>query len=217
MHLFPYASPPPPSLPCPPRQQKATFPLSFPTPSTTTVLTSPEGASRPAGQWGTARPVTVRGLRPNPESSAFRALLPAREFTSPLSSSRFASPCADGPGRSRRRPPRGRAGPSLAEQGERGVAWRPAGLGQAPAAAGSYSLVERPVNGAVLREASRGVVGWAVGAASCLGSSPPSSCVRVSASLKATLRRKLVNKLCGKASFCLQVVVKFSSFLSVTK
>lgn len=55
------------------------------------------------------------------------------------------------------------------------------------------------------------------GAASCLDSGPPSSCVRVSVSLKASLWRKLVNKLCGKASVCLQVVVKLFSFLSTKK
>lgn len=59
----------------------------------------------------------------------------------PPSSSRSAFPCAHGPGRSRRRRPRGRAGPSLAEQGERGAVWRLAELGQALAAAGSYPLV----------------------------------------------------------------------------
>lgn len=82
------------------------------------------------------------------------------------------------------------------------------------------SCVEGLINGALLREALQGVADRAVGAASCLDSSLPfaeQSYVRASVSLKASLRHKLVNKLGGKASFCLQVVVKLFSFLSTRK
>lgn len=80
--------------------------------------------------------------------------------------------------------------------------------------------MEGLINGALLREALQGVADRAVGAASCLDSSLPfaeQSHVRASVSLKASLRHKLVNKLGGKASFCLQVVVKLFSFLSTRK